>query len=476
MLVALALFNHSNNRWGIYSPDRLHFVDDIQVNRFALKTWHILDNPDQYDCLLMGSSRVEMIDSAQLPGRCYNFTHSGGTPRDHRLALEQFARAGVELQRVYIGLDEFSYIQDPDEGETQMMRRPPPATWLEWLTFHATFLLHFPGQRDWEIFNGNEPRVPIDWYVLAPENHLPEMRRKAQANLQEADVHDQRLYRLPATYWSERNNIDSALQDIQQIVALSESMGFELVLFFNPLHYKTYLQQHLDRLERFKRGVVAYAPLLDFTGLTPESLDNRLWYETSHYSTAMGDFMVPYLRGEQLLEPPHGRLLTAATLEQGLALGYQQDITQLLTHDKFRGGQLIPAQLGQLLLSQGSESPLAPPTMTLEGIRQSGQHWIADAPGGSVVLSGFCAPNHLAVYDVALDEPQRSFLYSPGYLGERRQRYFLPAGRQRLHLLVNGLGCDERVRYSPFPARGHLQLLQASHHALSPVAGATAQP
>ena len=474
VLLLLAAFNYSNDRWGVYSKDRLHFINDIQTNRFALKTWHVLDNPLLYDCLILGSSRVEMIDTRRFPGSCYNFTHSGGTPRDHLTALRQFTRAGLKFEKVYLGLDEFSYIQDPDVGRIQKMRRPPPGNLLEWASFHAAYLLHFPQYRDWEIFNGHAPSVANEWYVQSPQSSQPRLRQQARRAFSKAKLHERSFETVQATYWGEGDYVVEAVADVSEIVALSKQYGFELTLFFNPLHYTTYLQQDLQRLERFLKGVVRIAPVLDFSGLHKFSLDNRYWMESSHFNTRLADKMIPYLQGTTALALPMGQLLVQDQLEYQLELKYERDIAALLAADRLRGSHLIPLKLAERLMAVAS-SKVPAQFSEMDKVTRSGDYYIAEEVAARIDIAMPCrgpGRTQLLALDLEFREADEIYLYSPGALGDfsnrRRQRFFVPPGRQNLYVLSRGIACDGSVRISPFTGRGTFRLHEMTRAYLPP--------
>ena len=477
VLALLAAFNFDNDRWGVYSEDRLNFVADIQVNRFALKTWHVLDNPELYDCLIMGSSRVEMIDTRRFPGACYNFTHSGGTPSDHLIALRQFTKAGIKFKAVYLGLDEFSYIQDPDVGKTQKMRRPPPDDMLGWIAFHISYLLHFPQYRDWEIFNGHAPRVTNNWYVISPQNHQPQLRNQARQKFLNAQQHKKAFETVQATYWGEGDYVREAVADIAEIVALSAQHDFELILFFNPLHYTTYLQQDLGRMERFLEGVVQVAPVLDFAGLNAFALDSRYWLESSHYTTRLGDKMIPYLLGREALVLPHGQVLSVADLKYQFRSKYRRDIAVLYRAEKFKGAHFIPGQLADALIERanaGSHQEF----VELENVERRGDYYEIDQVGGSVLVAPPCGDAgrarypHLISMDLEYRAPDELYLYSPDKSGEfsgrRRQRLYLPAGRQSPAIFMRGMACDSMAKIIPFVGRGTFKINEILGYQLPP--------
>jgi hypothetical protein len=467
VIIGLGLFNFSNDRWGIYSQDRLYFVEDIQPNRFALKTWHVLDNPEKYDCLLMGSSRVEMIDTTKMPGNCYNFTHSGAIPGNHKAALELFLEAGIRFETVYIGLDEASYLQDPDKGLEQNLRRTPPRNILEWLNFHASYLLHFPQIRDWEIFNGYSPMLKNVWYVLKPESHLLELRKEAESFFLPSEENKNRMSRKQGIHWGHENYVQEAIEDLGAVASLAEEYGFDLVFFFNPLYQKTYLQQDVYVLNQFLRGVTEKADILDFSGLNEYTLDDRYWHEASHFSTRLGDLMLPSITSGIQKNGRFGFILSRENIERSLRRKYRLDTASLLQSPIFKGANFVPEYLAERITSR-RESPWQEYNhvdIELSKLERFGSTYASDGPGSSLKFPGLCPPEGSVILlrlDLEYYKPARLFAYTPlesdQNSNQRRSRKFIPAGRQNLYILIRDIDCGTDLRLDPVSARNHFKI------------------
>jgi hypothetical protein len=467
VIIGLGLFNFHNDRWGIYSQDSLYFVDGIQPNRFALKTWHVLENPEAYDCLLMGSSRVEMIDTNKMPGNCYNFTHAAGMPRNHRVALEKFIGAGIRFKSIYIGLDEASYLQDPAQGQEQNLRRTPSDNLLKWIVFHSSYLLHFPQIRDWEIFNGFLPTTKNLWYVLHPEKHLAQLRKEADSFFAESEANVKRMSAKQGVYWGETEFVDEAVADLQAIASMATEYEFDLTLFFNPLYHKTYLEQDTIIMERFLTGVVEYSNVLDFSGLNDYTLDDRYWHEASHYTTRLGDLLLPFINSQRPLKPPFGRALSSHNIQQSLSRKYRQDSNRLLQSSSLRGVNFIPTRLAEYIVSRdkGEWRKYNPIEIELTNLERQGSLYVSNGPGASLAFPGLCPARGKALLlqlDVEYNKPERLFIYTPkinnNFSNQNRDRFFIPQGRQTLYALLRDFECGSSIKLDSVSGKDYFKI------------------
>ncbi|MFT6958868.1 MAG: hypothetical protein ACJAYC_003891 [Halieaceae bacterium] len=467
IFIGLGLFNFHNDRWGIYSKDSLYFADGVQPNRLALKTWHILKHPEAYECLVMGSSRVEMIDTNNMPDNCYNFTHSAGTPRNHKVALEKFIRAGIRFKSIYIGLDEASYLQSPTQGEEQNLRRTPADDFLKRIIFHSNYLLHFPQIRDWEIFNGFLPTTKNSWYVRYPEKHLVELREEADSFFAESEGNVKRLSTKQGVYWGETEFVDDAVEDLQAIASMSTEYEFSLTLFFNPLYYKTYLQQNTFIMERFLSGVVEYSNVLDFSGLNDYTLDDRYWHEASHYTTRLGDLLLPFIDSQQPLTPPFGRALSSNNVQQALSRKYRQDSNRLLQSSTFRGVNFIPARLAETIASRakGEWKKYNLNEIELTNFEQHGSIYVSNGSGASLAFPGLCPEKGKALLlrlDVEFNKPEKLFIYKArannNFGKQNRGRFFIPKGRQTVVAILRDFQCGSSIRLDSVAAKEYFKI------------------
>jgi hypothetical protein len=472
----LLLFNYQVDRWGVYRSDSLTFVDRGPPNVFYLKSRYLLEQLDTRDCLVLGSSRVEVLDMRLFPDNCFNFNHPYGSPTKNLRILGDLVAAGKAPRIVYLGLDDASYTIAERDSQGS---RPVPENLLQWMVFHARYLLRNPQWVDLDILSGRLPRIEQPWVILDPQLEQPRLRQLAEALYEDPAGQDEKLEKFRATIWGYDDAIAETLEVMRGFKALAEAAGIELRLFFNPMHYKTYLKIDHGKFLEFRQRLADILPFQDFSGLRPPVLDNRYWKETSHFSTRVGDAISACLtgQGEPLGFPCEP--VDAATVDSHLRRQSLADLDWLLKSDKFLGAHFIPRTLGDFVLSDPAELRLHAQGSLLADVQYAGLdvyergylHAEGQDPQFRFEASCF-QPDASYLLKLTLEYPERQqlHLYSPGpggrYSARRRDRLDLTPGLHSLYVLVRGLGCGDKLRLDPMQNRGDLFLLGADLYRL----------
>jgi hypothetical protein len=469
-LLCLMVFNYQVDRWGIYQSGDMTFVDRGLPNVFYLKSRYLLHEAERKDCLVLGSSRVEVLDMRLFPPNCYNFNHPYGSPTKSLQILRDLVKADKAPRVVYIGLDDASYtIADRDSQGS----RPAPDNALQLLLFHARYLLRNPQWVDLDILSGRVARIDMPWVVLDPQLGQDKLRELAAGYFADPAGQDQRLGQKRATLWGDDDAVEAALQVMAQFRELSRRAGIELRFFFNPMHYKTYLKIDHEKFNRFRQGLAPIMPFMDFSGLGKATLDNRYWKETSHYGSLLGDAVAACLTGQGPTLDLPCQLIDGDTIAAHQRSTYRADFEALLENDKFLGTHFIPPTLGELALSGElsiSVEPVAGGTdIAYSGLKIfEGGYRYADGQDPQMLFSDACfAPDSAYILRVELEyqAPQLLHVYTPGAAGRynadrpvRRDRLEVDAGPQQVYIFIRGLSCTNAVRLDPMQNRGSLFL------------------
>jgi hypothetical protein len=302
LLLLLSVYNLRLDRWAVFSEDYQSFYADLEFNYHYLKTRYVLDDPGRFDCFVFGSSRVASLDADRLGQReglrCYNFTHSGGTPVQHLHDLQLFLAAGVSPARIYIGVDDLAYTWDNRQNDRHFGRRSYPSSLADWFGFYAMYLLRLPDEDDLAIWQGKHETRAQPWWVLSDgADGLEDNRALAEELFNDPGGQRQKFAGLGPTLWYQDDNVSQTLEALQAIRELAQAHEFEVEVFFNPMHYKTYLANDWELLQGFKQGLAGQDSYYDFSGFNEVTMDDRYWMETSHYSTLAGDRMIASLAG-----------------------------------------------------------------------------------------------------------------------------------------------------------------------------------
>ena len=260
----------------------------VEPNKNFIKMKYILKNKDKFDTFIFGSSRVVFLyfDTSTYEDY-YNMSYSEGLPKEHLDNLKVMLREGVKPKRIFLGVDNISYLVDPALHEDLLIRMPYPENGnlipfyvknvSNWEVTKKSFLL-LSGLEKPEI--GNMPLDAERFY----KNGESVYNEKYQA----ADT----VFDNP--YWDAyyEDRMDEALEEIREFRELCEENDIELTVFINPLHYETYYKSVRHGLFEFMERLAEITPYYNFTGLNKYTTDNEYFFETSHYKPEVGYAMV----------------------------------------------------------------------------------------------------------------------------------------------------------------------------------------
>lgn len=167
-------------------------------NEREAKLNQLLRDPDQYDCLIFGSSRATwMPASAFEPLQCFNLSFSSGQPKEFIAFAEYLRERGVKPKYIVVGVDGFIFQmegRDPLSIPTHVIeKRDPPDIWRAYLSIGSLFMtwrtltedVESPGYFDTQFEKTPRTVMPIfdPLKSLAGEGALrtdTEARRKRQ--------------------------------------------------------------------------------------------------------------------------------------------------------------------------------------------------------------------------------------------------------------------------------------------------------
>ena len=325
-LSAVALLNYIVDpsglfRYGTWRHDVSHQFFGL-VSKNFIKTRYIARNPQKFDCLIFGSSRVNGIDGRQIKdATCYNMTYAAGLPRNHLDDLRYMLKKGVRLKIVLIGLDEFSYKFDPAEHFTDYLRYPyPPAVHKSLAFFYLKYLIRYPSRPmkfSFEGFRGKRPPIPYDHYGTGLE--FPDRAEEEKINADPTTYAKDPKFQEPLVTRGDR--MGEALEEIRETVDLLRAHGIRPIIFMNPIHKTTYFDTGLEKLFLFEKELSKITSFYDFSGLNSITTDNTCYYETSHYRFKVGALMLARIFNDTSVKVPadFGVLVTKENIDEHLA-------------------------------------------------------------------------------------------------------------------------------------------------------------
>ncbi|HMA14591.1 MAG: hypothetical protein ACM35H_04355 [Bacteroidota bacterium] len=105
----------------------------------------LLQEPEAYDCLVFGSSRVGLLDHTRVAGyRCFNMTFSAGSVVEFLDYARYLADLGLRPRLVIVGVDDYNYLpgllQPPETPDFVRHNEPPPGILTNYLSIDAARL------------------------------------------------------------------------------------------------------------------------------------------------------------------------------------------------------------------------------------------------------------------------------------------------------------------------------------------------
>jgi hypothetical protein len=297
LAAALPLYNFHQDYYGVFFK-RSDWRGVVPNERY-LKYEAVVQRPQAVRSLLFGSSKAANIPFYRSLGAgAYNFAYSEGLPRDHLQVLEKLVDELPSLERVYIAVDDMSYLLDPTPHAGDYLRRQHPAVAGEPIVwFKLGYLFRALSNTDNLYFFGDRqerPDVVYEWHTSG-RSLCPDCDRDIDAD---PEAHrTQAFFNFPYSP-PERYGIDRLAADLRALRALLESRGVELLLFLQPSFANNFRWHNLAMLEELKREMAAVAPFYDFLVHDPRLVDPVNFYDVVHFRPPIGQDIMDVLTGK----------------------------------------------------------------------------------------------------------------------------------------------------------------------------------
>lgn len=281
----------------------------VEPNKNYVKTQYVLHHPDKYNMFIFGNSRVGSLDAAKVTdGNCYNMYYSEGLPAEHYENLLAFLEEGVEVERIYLGIDDVSCFVDPAVHEEQLIRRP---------------------------FRAEEENICFLWDYMDPSVALQSLETICEYEGQEEGFQE-RLYTTGNYYLTSSLTEESlaqeqwpnyfawygeeAIQDIGQIITLCREKQIEIVVFVNPEYQVRFEEAVANGYLDFLRELAEITDFYSFCGNNRITTDMQNFHDISHYRMEVGDKMLAVMQGEEidaeLMKEGFGQYVTSENIDQ----------------------------------------------------------------------------------------------------------------------------------------------------------------
>jgi hypothetical protein len=127
MLIAIGVINVWIDPLWYFQGNRFSQINPPWNERIA-KTNLYLKTHQDYDCLLLGTSRSTLFDTSDLKqNRCFNYSFSGAKVEEYSNYLQYIAQKGIEPRKIYLEIEAESFNQRRLPSSYSPVLDPMPA-------------------------------------------------------------------------------------------------------------------------------------------------------------------------------------------------------------------------------------------------------------------------------------------------------------------------------------------------------------
>ena len=287
----------------------------VEPDKNYIKMVYILDNPQKFDSYMFGSSRVSSIHTEKLEGeKCYNMTYSSAAVWEHLDNVKTMIANGVNIKKIYIGLDSMSYTMDVRGREDDPMRQSyeyakanPVKFWIDHLDTANTFkslntsLKHQSKENFQEIFY--EYGWSMDYDLPGMDYNIGAWSQPSIGDSPDAD-----------------EQFDRVLECTRELKSICDENGIELVIFLNPVLFKAYIASKPQGYREFMRELAQITDYYNFSGVNDLTVDYSNYTDPSHYRAQIGDILIDFFNNgtvdERLYEQGFGWHVDAGNVDE----------------------------------------------------------------------------------------------------------------------------------------------------------------
>lgn len=310
------------------------------INQRMFNAELIFSNPEKFESLLFGSSRVAVIDVAKISSeRFYNMFYTTGQPPEHLAIIKAFLQKGIKPKSVVIGLDEFCF-NPPDIASKKelLMVMHPDVNGPTRAEIFAMYFFRKPTRRELKTWYKRVVQHKKEGrYILSDRGVNLGWQEQKDKKIERTGkpIFDFKIRKYePVSF--DRQETDEAFKTISELIQLSRQYHFRIIFFFNPLYSEFYLN-HAEAMFNIKERLTLLTDYYDFSGFTSVTTNALNYYEESHYRYRIGDMIIKQIFGSGDVQLPDdfGLLITRENVTQHIAK-QKNDLEQYLKTRQLR--------------------------------------------------------------------------------------------------------------------------------------------
>ncbi len=252
---------------------------NFAFNERQSKLNQLLRTPDQYDCLIFGSSRTTLLPASAFNGyRCFNLSFSGGQIEDFIAFAEYLHHVGMRPKLLIVGVDGFNFLstgRDAPNIPDYVLKKQASPEFLK--TYLSIDSLRMSWRTVWDqsplprYYDGHfEAMIRADAPPFRPEKSLlGEGRRRT-----DADKRRKRGYRPDnaALY----KKLVSVFPEARAIAYVPPISAWHI----SDMEKNAALDGYIDALSN---TAAAFTAFIDFSVPSPITSRTDITYDGSHY-------------------------------------------------------------------------------------------------------------------------------------------------------------------------------------------------
>ncbi len=129
-------------------------------------------NPEDFDCIIFGSSRATMLNNSAFKENCFNYAFSGSSIEEYIPYAQFVAERNPHIKKVYLGIDPENFNQKPEDKAFEVKK--PRNIYLSYLSFDLflfsmdSLLNPMPGARFYNSQKNFESETVDNWPSYEP--------------------------------------------------------------------------------------------------------------------------------------------------------------------------------------------------------------------------------------------------------------------------------------------------------------------
>ena len=289
----LPIINYITDPTRVLHYDYKNRYEKFHPNKLFLKVLYLLDHKNKYDTLVYGSSRGGFVDVRLISDNAFNMSHGFGSVSTYLHSLRILLKNDVEVKNVWIAINDYDIWKDNQETINKLLHK---GNFLENIPVYADWLFRKTSQTNIKILKGEMPLVESEYITDSS-------KRIERARIQEKGLLKFKKRNIPAATlgFTGKYRIDAVINEIEEIKTLCQENDIKLTVFMYPIYYETYLSYDQTKIVEFKRKLTSVVNFYDFYALDDIAIQQTNWFEGSHFTPSIGDYMIKNIQKNNFL-------------------------------------------------------------------------------------------------------------------------------------------------------------------------------